>query len=466
MRDGHSRFGSVRLRAAATVAALVTTAALLPALAAPAAGVTVRKASAWLPYWAMSQAYASFQNNAALYDEAHLFLYEMKSSTSVALFSGATEDATIVSGIKAKGVRVVPTVSNNFDAARVETMLSTASNRTAHVNTLLNLVLNKGYDGIDVDYENLKAGDRTNFTSFIQQLASTFHAKGKRVEVCVYGKTSEPGTWDGPQAENYAALGAAADRINIMTYDYHWNTSPAGPIAPVSWVDQVAAFAAQSITPSKVALGMNLYGYDWVGSNGDSQMWNVLEGRRTSYGATKNWDATNDESWFKYTASGVSHTVWYGDNRSVASRLPIVDKYNLSGPVFWHVGGEDPAVWTVVRNRWTPTTTTTTSPTNATTATTAAPAQATLPSAPQNLRVTSTSGGISLAWDAPSVGPVQYYKVCGGSRGAETCSWTTTATTFKDASVAMWAYKYYRVAAVNSAGQGPYSNEVGALRNG
>ena len=348
MRDGRT----IRPRRwIAAALGMLCVVALMPAFARPAASATTRKVSAWIPNWDQTRAYNSFLANADLYDQAMPYWYEMQSPTSVTPYWQA-EDPTVIAGIKNAGVQLVPTVANAFDGPRVSSLLSTKAKRTAHVNTLVNLVMAKGYDGIDVDYENMAATDRNHFTTFITQLAKALHAKGKVLDVAVYAKTAEPGTWDGPKSENYAALGNVVDRLQLMTYDYHWNTSSAGAIAPLSWVDDVARFASSVVPPSKVELGMHLYGYDWVGSNGDSQQWDVMETRQTQHGAARNWDASSAESWFTYTASGATHTVWYGDSNSVSARLPLVDKYGLRGVAFWCLGGEDPAVWTAVRNHW------------------------------------------------------------------------------------------------------------------
>jgi hypothetical protein len=78
--------------------------------------------------------------------------------------------------------------------------------------------------------------------------------------------------------------------------------------------------------------------------------------------------------------------------------------------------------------------------------------------------VVSTVGGVTLAWDPPATGSVQYYKVCRGSWGAETCLWTTASTIYADTTAKVWTFYYYRVAAVNSAGQGPYTADVGGQR--
>ena len=115
----------------------------------------------------------------------------------------------------------------------------------------MNLAAAGGYDGIDLDYENLRASDRAAFTSFVQHLAGALHAQGKLLTVNVYAKTSEPGTWDGPQAQDWWAIGQAADQVRIMTYEYSWSTSPPGPIAPVNWVNDVIGYATSQIPPGK-----------------------------------------------------------------------------------------------------------------------------------------------------------------------------------------------------------------------
>jgi spore germination protein len=422
-------------RVVAFVAALAPAVGLLTAMSASPAHAAGRKISAWIPYWDQGRAYNAFLANADLYDEALPFWYEMQSAGSISAYQGG-EDPTVASGIKAKGVRVVPTVTNNFDPARVETMLGSGTSRTTHVNALVNLVMSKGYDGVDVDYENLLAGDRSNFSAFVSELASALHANGKVLDIAVYAKTSEPGTWDGPQAEDYAAIGRAADRVQVMAYDYHWSTSAAGPVAPLPWVDQVSAFAASQISPSKVQLGMNVYGYDWVGANGDGQMWDALEARRTANGATRNWDATNAESWFTYSAGGSVHTVWYGDSQSVGARLPVVEKYGLGGAVFWHLAGEDPAVWTTVRARWGGTGTPT----------------ATLP-APTGVTAKAVSRSrIRVSW-SPVVGAKSYRLLKSSTpAGPYVLLGTTTGTSATSSGLIRRTTYYYVVQAVNGAG--------------
>ncbi|HVF19357.1 MAG TPA: glycosyl hydrolase family 18 protein [Mycobacteriales bacterium] len=321
------------------------------ASAAPAAAAGPRKVTAWLPYWDQARAYQSFLSNSDLYSDLSPFWYFMNAKGAVQAYAGAGE-VTIVNGARSRGVRVVPTVTNDFDPARVKTMLGSKRAMDAHVAALVNLVRSKGFDGIDVDYESLYAADRTRYSTFISKLSASLHRYGKRLTVAVHPKTSEPGTWSGPQAQDYAAIGAAADRVRVMAYDYSWSTSAAGPVAPLGWVDRVAAFAASKIAPAKVELGMPLYGYDWVGSRGEGVTFEEVSAIRARHNPAVQWSESAQSSWFSYTENGVQHTVWYADAASVRAALPVVDEYGLAGAAFWRLAGEDAGVWAAVRARW------------------------------------------------------------------------------------------------------------------
>lgn len=320
---------------------------------APAAAATPRKLTAWLPYWDQARGLQSFLANADLYNALSPFWYQLATATRVTAYAGAG-DPTVLDAARTKGVPVIPTVDNANDPARVTAMLKTDKALNAHVNTLVSLVRTKGYDGLDVDYESMAAADRSRFSTFITRLASSLHGYGKQLTVAVHAKTAEPGTWSGPQAQDYGAIGRAADRVRVMTYDYSWTTSAAGPIAPLGWVAAVAKFAASVIPPAKVELGVPLYGYDWVGSHGVGVTYDQVQALLSTYAVTPVWDAVAAEHHFSYVAAdGAGHEVWYGDATSVASVLTVADTYALAGVACWRLGGEDAGVWPVIRSHWT-----------------------------------------------------------------------------------------------------------------
>jgi len=75
------------------------------------------------------------------------------------------------------------------------------------------------------------------------------------------------------QRNDYAAIGRAADQVRLMGYDYHWDSSPPGPVAPVSWIRAVLRYAKTRIPASKIILGAPLYGYGWSGGHGTPISW-------------------------------------------------------------------------------------------------------------------------------------------------------------------------------------------------
>src|SRR4029079_17255776 len=110
-----------------------------------------------------------------------------------------------------------------------------------HAEAIRRLVATQGYDGVDIDYERLPLSVQANFSAFIQLLASKLHADGKKLSVTVYAKVNDSETWDGAGGEDYAAIGAAADWVKLMAYDYSYSTSAPGALTPLAWLGQVLA---------------------------------------------------------------------------------------------------------------------------------------------------------------------------------------------------------------------------------
>jgi fibronectin type 3 domain-containing protein len=89
-----------------------------------------------------------------------------------------------------------------------------------------------------------------------------------------------------------------------------------------------------------------------------------------------------------------------------------------------------------------------------------------IPAAPTGLTATAKSGSeIDLAWTA-SAGTVASYNVLrgttAGGESATALATGVTGTSYADKSVSAGTEYYYKIAAVNAAGQGPTSNEASA----
>ena len=155
-------------------------------------------------------------------------------------------------------------VNEGFSPTGIELTFTSPEAIQAHADQLVKIAVEDGFDGIDLDYESLQAKDRDNYSQLVAKVGEVCHAHHLKLAIALHSKESEPGNWDGAIAQDYAAIGKAADSVRVMTYDDHWETSEAGPIAPPDWVDRVMTFAATQIPANKLEMGLPGYGYDWL----------------------------------------------------------------------------------------------------------------------------------------------------------------------------------------------------------
>ena len=265
--------------------------------------------------------------------------------------------ATVTSHAAQEGVVLAPSISNfvngRWDGALVAAIIADPARRSDHVAAITNLVRSHHWAAIDIDYESLPATSRAAFSAFITELAAALHRVPANLSLTVHAKTSEPGDWAGAQAQDWRALGAAADEVRVMAYDFSNNATAAGPIAPVPWVGQVLRLATALIPLKKIVLGLPTYGYDWSDGAATSDLqWADASALAHAHHTTPQWDAASSSPWFRYRDDhGRSHTVWYANARSLAAELALARRDGVSRFVLWRLGGEDPAIWPILRGQ-------------------------------------------------------------------------------------------------------------------
>lgn len=263
--------------------------------------------------------------------------------------------ASVTAQALAHSAALTPTISNyvggKWDSDIIHQIITSSQLRATHIAAITQLVQANQWAGIDIDYESLRTSDRQAYSAFIADLADALHQAGRRLTLTVHAKTAEPGDWSGARAEDWRALGEAADEVRVMTYDYSTDTSSPGPIAPVSWVNNVLKLAVAEIPRDKIILGLATYGYDWSsGQTTQDEQWADAETLARAHNATIQWDAASQSPWFTYTdARGRRHTVWYTNARSLNAALDLAMQNRIGGVFLWRLGGEDPAIWPLLR---------------------------------------------------------------------------------------------------------------------
>ncbi len=305
-----------------------------------------------LPFWNLAEGPNVVAANRGSFNEASPWIYGITGNAQIVaqVPERAAETAAGMEQLRKSGLPLVPTIANvtngQWAYEPVAAMLHNPAEMTRHVNDVVALVQREGYAGIDIDYEDLRAGDREAFTTFVTKLADALHDKDKILSVDVFAKTTDAGEDQRNVAQDFAAIGAAADQVRLMAYDYHWAGSTPGPVSPITWVRQTLDYAKTQIPPEKIVLGVPVAGYDWVDGQGEVVSWLQCFGRTKAYNATLQYDRLSQAPSFKYTdAQGREHEVWFENAESTAAKLEVAKSAGIRGVYLWMIGGEDDRTW-------------------------------------------------------------------------------------------------------------------------
>jgi spore germination protein len=267
-------------------------------------------------------------------------------------------DAAFLDLARDKDCRVVVTLTDydesiqTFDPRISAAVLKTAASRRRHAEAVAEWCRAYDVDGVDVDWEALKGEQRDRFTAFVGELARELHADGRLIAVDVYPKLREPGGWDGPQAQDWNALGRVVDQVRVMTYNYSGSWSGPGPLSPPGWMDAVLTFAESQVSSRKVVMGVGFYGRDWLGAQTTDLVWGDVGEIRARF-RERGFRGPTEELTLTYKRGGDRHTAFFPDAQAVAAKLAMLRENHphIRGVYCWMMGQEDPGVWKVLHRR-------------------------------------------------------------------------------------------------------------------
>lgn len=213
------------------------------------------------------------------------------------------------------------------------------------IQNMLKLMYEKGYQGVDIDFEYILASDRDAFTAFVWQVAEVMRANGFHTSVALAPKTSATQQGLLYEGKDYHAIGEAADHVLLMTYEWGYTYGPPMAVAPLNQVRRVVEYAVTEIPREKIDLGIPNYGYDWPlpferGVTRARTINNVEAVRiAVQQGVEIQFDELAKSPHFRYLDSrtGVEHEVWFEDVRSLQAKFDLIKEFQLRGCGYWQI---------------------------------------------------------------------------------------------------------------------------------
>lgn len=248
------------------------------------------------------------------------------------------------------------------DGAFNNRLINSVVNNTVYLDNLIQNLLDtmaeKGYEGVDIDFEYILASDRDAFTAFVRQVAETMRANGYHTSVALAPKTSSDQVGLLYEGKDYRALGEAADHVLLMTYEWGYTYGPPMAVAPLNQVRRVVEYALTQIPAEKIDLGIPNYGYDWPlpferGVTKAATINNVQAVRiAVEHGAEIQFDMVAESPFFTYVEDGAKHEVWFEDVRSLQGKFRLIKEYGLRGCGYWQIMQWFRANWLLLANQF------------------------------------------------------------------------------------------------------------------
>ena len=201
----------------------------------------------------------------------------------------------------------------------------------------------KGFGGLDIDFEYVLADDREGFAAFVGLATRVMNLFGYPVTVALAPKTSAEQRGLLYEGIDYALLGAAANRAMLMTYEWGYSQGPPMAVAPINMVRGVVDYAVTAIPREKLSLGIPNYGYDWAlpYERGVTRAKTINNHQAVQlaidFGVDIRFDETAMSPYFRYWQYGIQHEVWFEDVRSIKAKFDLIKEYELSGVGYWQL---------------------------------------------------------------------------------------------------------------------------------
>lgn len=256
-------------------------------------------------------------------------------------------------------LNVYMSASESDDA---ETILSSAENRTAAVNAIIEeLTVDykqlgyNPYSGVTIDFENLRGSEmRQNFTSFLTELNEELDSIGKSLYVAVQPPMRSGAYFDG---YDFKAIGEVCDKIIVMAYDYYaktitsdvmesgFTTTPVTPFDEVYYALKVITDENTGVADkSKVVLGLSMSNVGWtvvdgviVNSTGKTYTYEEIADMINN-GAEVKYSDKYKNPYIVYDDGEEKQIIWYEDETSVKDKIKLAEMFGTDGISIWRIG--------------------------------------------------------------------------------------------------------------------------------
>lgn len=277
-----------------------------------------------------------------------LFIFSYGFTPEGELIPPLLDDTFLITAAKSAGTAPILTLTpfgpnGQFSNYLISQVVNNESAKQRLIENLTGQITERGFEGVDIDFEYILAEDKIPFVNFVRDIRAAVNELGYPVSVALAPKTSDQQIGLLYEGKDYGLLGEAADSVLLMTYEWGYTYGPPMAVAPLNKVREVVEYALTKIPASKINLGIPNYGYDWTlpfvqGASKAVTIGNIQAVQiAIANDASIQFDETAQSPYFQYFSEGLTHEVWFEDVRSLSAKFRLVEEYRLRGMGYWQI---------------------------------------------------------------------------------------------------------------------------------
>ncbi len=289
---------------------------------------------------------SSIDNNMSTISGVNVIAPTWYSVTDASGNMSSYASADFVSKMHQRGIDVWALVSDfdtNVDFAQ---LYSSKAARTNMVNKLVGEAKSYGFDGINLDYENIKSAYAKDYLQFVRELSVVCERNGIVLSTDNY----KPEAYN--RCYNLKEQSKFVDYVIVMAYDEHYAGTDAGSVASLPFVKEAVEDTVQLVGKEHVIAGIPFYTRIWTTTDGNTTsravgMQAAID-QLNSDGQVALWNDDCGQYVASYTVGSSTRQIWFEEEKSIEAKMQVIQQENTAGVACWKLGLEKSTVWSVI----------------------------------------------------------------------------------------------------------------------
>lgn len=252
----------------------------------------------------------------------------------------------LVNKMHQRGTDVWALVSDFDTNVDFAALYSSKKARTNMVNTLINDAEKYGFDGINLDFENIKSAYAKDYLQFVRELSIACERKGLVLSTDNY----KPEAYN--RCYNLKEQSRFVDYVIVMAYDEHYAGTDAGSVASLPFVKEAVEATVQLVGKEHVIAGIPFYTRIWTTTDGNTTSRAVgmqaAVDQLNSDGQVALWNDDCGQYVASYTVGNSTRQIWFEEEKSIEAKMQVIQENNVAGVAGWKLGLEKSSVWSVI----------------------------------------------------------------------------------------------------------------------